>query len=116
MHARLRTIAVLLLGTVVAGLPGAQALAVPAASTGHPAGCHSHRPSTPTPAPPSYECCVTGHHAALPNASFASRGLGERVCGVAVAQQIRLNSAPDLLSVMFVVPSYSPPGAVSLRI
>src|SRR5438477_3653048 len=116
MQARLRTIAVLLLGTIVAGLPGARTLAVPAVSAGHPAGCHSHGPATPTPAPPSYECCVSGHHAAIPNASFASRALGERVCSVAFAQQIRLDSAPALLSVMFVVPSYSPPGAVSLRI
>lgn len=116
MQTSLRMIAVGLLGAIFAALPGALAAAVfPGTPAGHAAGCHSPRPAT-SPAPSSYQCCVNGHHAALPNASFASRALGERVSGVAVAQQIRLDSAPDRRSVMFVVPSYSPPGAVSLRI
>lgn len=119
MQTGLRTIAVLLLGTIFAALPGAQALAEAAfsgAPAGHPAGCHSHGPATPTPAPASYPCCVNGHDAALPNASFTSRSLEARVCGMAVAPQLRLDSAPERLSVTFVVPSNSPPGAAPLRI
>jgi len=110
-------IAVGLLGTIFAALPGAQTLAAfPAAPAGHPAGCHSHRPPTPSPAPASYQCCVSGHDAAIPNAAFSSRPLEARICSVAVAQQVRLDSSSDRLSVTFVVPSNSPPGAVSLRI
>ena len=30
-------------------------------------GCHSHKPTAPAvPAPTSYQCCVNGHHAAIP--------------------------------------------------
>jgi hypothetical protein len=112
-----RVIAVGLLGAIVAALPGGLAAAVfPENSAGHPAGCHGHGPATPSPAPISYQCCVNGHHAALPNASFTNRSVQVRVCGLAVAQQLRLDSASDRFSVMFVVPSNSPPGAAPLRI
>lgn len=112
-------IAMLLLGTIFAALPGAQALAVAVfsvAPAGHPAGCHSHRPATPTPAPASYQCCVNRHVAALPNASFTSRPLEARICGLAFASRLLLGSAFNLDSVILVVPSSSPPFAAPLRI
>ncbi len=68
-----RRIAQLLLVTVTAALPGGHALAYPTMEARHPAGCHSHGPAAPSPAPPSYQCCVNGHHAAIPNASFSPR-------------------------------------------
>ena len=108
-------IAVLLAGTIVAGLPGAQALAVPGAPVGHPAGCHSHRPAAPSPTP-SYQCCVNGHQAAIPNASFSSRPLDARLCGLAGDEQLPVGLACDRHFVTFVVPSNSPPGAAPLRI
>ena len=112
-------IAVLLLGTIFAALPGAQALAeavFSVAPAGHPAGCHSHRPATPTPAPASYQCCVNGHVAAIPNAAFSSRPLEARICGMSDASGLRPDFTHDRLSVSFVVPSNSPPSAVPLRI
>ena len=119
MQAGLRMIAVGLLGVIFAALPGARAGAVFAeTSAEHPAGCHSHGPETPTPnrAPASYQCCVNGHHAAIPNASFASRALEARSCGMSDASGLRPDLAHDRLSLLFVVPSCSPPRAVSLRI
>jgi hypothetical protein len=116
MQTSLRMIAMGLLGAIFIALPGAQALsAFSIAPARHPAGCHSHAPATPSPTPPSYQCCVSGHAAAIPNAAF-SNPLEARICGMAVAQQLRLDSSSDRLSVLFVVPSNSPPGAVSLRI
>jgi hypothetical protein len=77
MPGSLRMIALLLLVLMAGTLPGAQALAFPEAQPlpphPHPAGCHSPGstvPATPDPAPTSYQCCVNGHHAAIPNASF----------------------------------------------
>jgi len=32
----------------------------------HPAECHSHTPSAPTPAQPSHQCCAVGHQWAIP--------------------------------------------------
>ena len=109
-------IAVLLVGTIFAALPGAQALAFPAPSVAHPAGCHSHRPAIPSPAPPSYQCCVNGHHAAIPNTSFSSRPLDVQICGLAGSEQLRFGFARNRHSVSFAVPSNSPPGAAPLRI
>ncbi len=53
-------VAVVLL-IAMAAVPDAQAMPFPAVQTPHPAGCHSHGPATPSPAPASYQCCVTGH-------------------------------------------------------
>jgi len=117
MQASWRMIAMGLLAAIFIALPGAQALsAFSIAPARHPAGCHSHSPATPSPTPLSYQCCVNGHAAAIPNAAFSNRPLEAQVCGMAVAQQLRLDSSSDRLSVLFVVPSNSPPGALSLRI
>jgi len=116
MQASSRMIAVLLVGTIFAALPGAQALSFSAPSVGHPAGCHSHGPAIPSPMAPRYQCCVTGHQAAIPNASFSSRPLDALICGLAGSQQPRCGIACDRHFVMFVVPSNSPPGAAPLRI
>src|SRR5579864_920050 len=115
MQGSLRMIAMLLLVAIFLALPGAQAGAS-VAPPQHPAGCHSHSPATPAPTPASYQCCVNGHAVALPTASFASPPLEAQVCGLAVARQLGLDSSSDRLSVAFVLPSNSPPGAVSLRI
>jgi hypothetical protein len=117
MPGSLRMIAVLLLVTMTAALPGAQALGFPAMEASHPAaGCHSHGPATPSPAPTSYQCCVSGHDVAIPNVSFSSRPLASRLCGLAADKQLCLGFAPDRHSVMFVLPADSPPGAAPLRI
>lgn len=110
-------IAVLLVGAIVAALPGAGDAAVsPAVAMVHPAGCHSHVPANSSPAPISFQCCVNGHHAAIPNAAFTIRPLEAQICGLSDASALRSHFAHDRLSVLFVVPSNSPPGAVPLRI
>jgi hypothetical protein len=117
MQTGLRMIAVLLLGAIFAALPGAQAAAaIPGAPAGHPAGCHSHRPAVPSPASTRYQCCVNGHGAAIPNASFSSRPLDARLLVLGGDEQLHAGFASDRHSVMFVVPSNSPPAAAPLRI
>jgi hypothetical protein len=119
MPTGLRMIAVGLLGAIFVALPGAQALAeapFSGAPARHPAGCHSHGPATPSRAPASYQCCVSGHNAAVPNAAFSSRPLEARICGLIVILPSRPDAASGRFSVIFVVPSNSPPGAAPLRI
>jgi hypothetical protein len=121
MPGSLRMIAVLLLAATAMSLPGA--LALPAAPPVHihlhPAGCHSSKPTAPAvpdPAPTSYQCCVNGHHAAVPNGLFTLRSMAAQLCSLAAAEQLRLSSASYRHSTISVVPSNSPPGAAPLRI
>src|ERR1017187_5316671 len=117
MPGSLRMIAVLLLVTMTAALPGAQALGFPAMEASHPAaGCPRHGPGASAPGPPRDQCCVSGHDVAIPNVSFSSRPLASRLCGLAADKQLCLGFAPDRHSVMFVLPADSPPGAAPLRI
>jgi hypothetical protein len=113
MQGSWRMIAMVLVGVTVAANPGAHALAFLTTAAAHPAGCHSHAPATP--APISYQCCVSGHHAAMPNASFSPRALTAPPCGLGDEQLCR-SSEFDRRSVMFVDPSNRPPGAAPLRI
>lgn len=115
MHGILRVVATLLLVAMALGLPGAEAMPS-VAPAGHAAGCHGHGPATPLPVPTSYQCCVNGHHAAIPNLSFCLRFVAAQVSsldssdGPRLALLLRLNSAvPGFLS-------DSPPGLVPLRI
>jgi hypothetical protein len=109
-------IAVLLLVVTAAAVPGAHALAFLTTQPAHPAGCHNHGPATPVPAPISFQCCVSGHQAAIPIASFSSIPHDAGLCGLAADEPHRPGFALDRHSVMFVVPSNSPPGAAPLRI
>jgi len=129
MHGILRMVAVLLVVTVTTALPGAHALPFPAdrvpANPGqHPAGCHNHGPATPSPspspsrspAPASYECCVSGHEAAIPNATFSTRPLLALVSALESGEEFPLISVRLVGPRVSVVPSNSPPGAAPLRI
>jgi len=115
MHGILRVVATLLLVTMALGLPGAEAMpsVTPA---GHAAGCHGHGPATPLPVPTSYQCCVNGHHAAVPGASFSLGFVAAQVSrldgsnGPRLALLLRLNSAVPVFL------SDSSPGLVPLRI
>jgi hypothetical protein len=113
MHGIMRMVATLLLLTITAALPAAQAMPFGAR---HAAGCHNHGPANPSPAPTSYQCCVNGHHAAVLSVSFSLRfataqvGRSNSEDGPRLALLLGMNSA------MFVVPSNSPPGAAPLRI
>jgi len=115
MHGILRTVAMLLLVTMALGLPGAEAMPS-VAPAGHAAGCHGHQPSTPSPVPTSYQCCVNGHHAAIPNLSFCLGFVAAQVSsldssdGPGLALLVRLNSS------LLEYASDSPPNAAPLRI
>jgi hypothetical protein len=108
-------IAALLL-VVSAAVPGAHALVFLTTQSGHPAGCHGHGPATPSPAPNSFQCCVSGHQAAMPNASFSSLPWDAGFCGWAAGEQLSQGFALGRLPAMLIVPSNSPPGTVPLRI
>ena len=109
-------IAVMLLVVMAAAVPGAHALAFLTTQPVHPAGCHNHGPATPSPAPTSFQCCVGGHQAAMPNASFSSLSPDAGPCGLAADEPPCPGFVLDRYSVTFVVPSNSPPGAAPLRI
>lgn len=110
-----RTIAVLLLVTIAAALPGAQALAFAAPQPEHPAGCHRQNPATPTPARNNYQCCVNGHHHAMASASFSLHplvALFDRDAG----EGLWLYSGFSYPAAALAIPSTSPPGISPLRI
>src|ERR1700687_767068 len=109
-------IAVMLLVVMAAAVPGAHALAFLTTQPVHPAGCHSHGPAIPAPAPNSFQCCMSGHHAAMPHASFSPRPLAGRLCALTAGEQISQGFALGRLPAMLIVPSNSPPGAAPLRI
>jgi hypothetical protein len=132
-----RTVAVLLLGVTAASAMNATGMALPAerfserlsadlaSQPAQPAGCHSHElpaslplpvvPATVPPAPRSYQCCVTGHHAVIPFASFTLRLAWTRAEDASGSGQFSLSTARHFFSV--VSSSFgSPPGSFALRI
>ena len=124
MQGSLRRVAVLLLATMAVALGGGQALAFPEAQAVplhpvhlHPAGCHSPEPVAPaSPLPTSYHCCLSGHDAAVPNASFTVRSMAAQLCSLVSVDDARLNLASSLRSEKLPAPSNSPPSGVPLRI
>jgi hypothetical protein len=120
MHGLLRMVAVLLLLTMATALPGAHVLPFSVTQSGHPAKCHGHGPATPSPAPTSYQCCVNGHQAAIPNAAFSLRSslgsVAAQVDRLDGRELSRLDFVRIFRSGLFVVPSISPPDAAPLRI
>jgi len=79
----------------------------------HLAGCHSHLPATPAPAPPSHQCCAAGHQWAIPGSPV--------VLHPVVAQAGTREEAHDFQPYLFSRPTHalisdSPPVTASLRI
>src|ERR1700730_13970224 len=121
MHAGLRIVGLVLLTATAVALPGAQTMLSAAAPASHPAGCHSHGPvqngpAIPSPAPVSYQCCVSGHQAALPNMAFSLRSNVAMHCNLNDGASLGSHVAPNALLAIFVAPSDSPPVTGSLRI
>jgi hypothetical protein len=117
MHKLTRMAAMLVVLAVAAMLPGAQAMEIPQLPSPHPAGCHGHsRPAAPSPAPVSYQCCVTGHAVALPNASFSLRHAAAQLGKLDDSNRPRLEFVSRLHTARCVVPSMSPPDPAPLRI
>jgi hypothetical protein len=115
MHGIVRMVAVVLL-IAMAAMPAAQAMPVPAVQTPHPAGCHSHGPATPSPAPASYQCCVTGHDAAIPSAARSPRPVVARFAAWDGGESLALASTFSAHFSSNVVTSSSPPGIAPLRV
>jgi len=117
MPGALRTVAMGLLLSMAAALSGVPATASIPSRADHPAGCHGRAPAVPSPAPTSYQCCVSGHDAALPNPAFA-------LSLTSAAVQLSSFDAGNKASLDFVtflhstisVPFLSPPGGAPLRI
>jgi len=134
MQGILRMVAVLLVVTVATGLPGAHALPfsadripanrIPANPAQHPAGCHGYKPAmpspsplpSPSPGPVSYECCASGHQAAIPNPTFSTRPLVALVSGLDRGVEFSPISVGFVETRVSVVPSNSPPDGAPLRI
>jgi hypothetical protein len=80
-----------------------------------PAGCHEHARRAPSPEPVSYQCCQTGHNAAVltnaPNARplfFVSEALAPETF---LFSAIGIDGFCQLLT-----SSSSPPGSTPLRV
>jgi hypothetical protein len=121
MHGSWRIVGLVLLIATAAALLDAQTMPITAAAASHPAGCHSrapidHAPAIPSPAPVSYQCCVSGHQAALPNVAFSLRSNSALLCDLESGASVGSDLAPNSLLVVFVVPSDSPPIVAPLRI
>jgi hypothetical protein len=137
-----RAAAILLLGVTAMGAMDAAGMALPAgissetpsssmpsaalaSQPARPAGCHDHAlpaslplpvvPATVPAEPRSYQCCVTGHHAAIPFASFSLR-LALACVGDADTAQFSFVTKLHFSSLVLVSPFSSPPGSFSLRI
>jgi len=78
--------------------------------------CHGHLPEQPARAPLSYQCCVNGHHAAIPQATFSARPLLALFPKSHGAEGFSLASVLAAHFSTVVAPSSSPPGTVPLRI
>ena len=118
MHRPLRMIAVLLSLTMALALPGAHAVTIPVAQPGHPAGCHSPRPTPLTPSPTSYQCCVNGHHWTIPSVSFSFsvRLLLAQFATLDGGEDLSLASTFSAHFSLNAVSVGSPPGIAPLRI
>jgi hypothetical protein len=102
----------------VSALPGVHAFALSNEGSGSsqpPASCHHHLPVAPSKAPVSYQCCVNGHHAAVPSATFSLQPLAVELSSSDNRHPFSV-AFSDLLSPMISPPSASPPGAAPLRI
>jgi hypothetical protein len=111
-----RMMTVLLLLAIGAALPGVQAFALSTSHAGHNAGCHHPRPVTPSPEPPSYQCCVNGHHWAIPSSTISPRPLVAEGAGLEHGEDLSPPSFVRQVSSRSFVPEVSPPGVSPLRI
>jgi len=110
-----RPLTILLLVAFLAALPSSQALAFPGMPA-HMGGCHNHTPESPSPAPPSYQCCAIGHHWAILGVVFSIDRPVPHLHWVSTEDPSSLSFAFTAEPGMFVFPSASPPQLPPLRI
>lgn len=78
--------------------------------------CHGHMPEQPARVPVSYQCCINGHHAAIPQATFSARPLLALLSKSDGGEDFSLASVVAAHFSTVVAPSSSPPGLAPLRI
>ena len=78
--------------------------------------CHGRMPEQPARVPVSYQCCVNGHHAAIPEATFSARPLLALFSKSHGGEDFSLTSVLAAQFSTIVVPASSPPGLAALRI
>ena len=78
--------------------------------------CHGQMPEQPSRVPVSYQCCVNGHHAAIPRATFQARPLLALLSKSDGGENFSLASVLAAPFSTVVAPSSSPPGFTPLRI
>jgi len=116
MHKTSRIAALLLLVTLGLTLPSAPAFALPMPLAHHPAGCHHHMPSAPSPAPVSHQCCVAGPQSAMPIAAFSQHPTPAQSCAACGDHQVALTSLPVPIAVVSTGSSGTLPSTAPLRI
>ena len=73
-------------------------------------------PEQPSRVPVSYQCCVNGHHAAIPQAMFSARPLLALFSKSHGGEDFSLASVLAAHFSTVIVPASSPPGIAPLRI
>jgi hypothetical protein len=109
-----RIVAVIVLFAVGAAFAGAKASDHSIPQPKHPP-CHGHMPG-PSRAPVSYQCCINGHHAAIPQAAFSPRPLLAQFSKSDCGEEFSRVSIVSAHLATIVVPASSPPGIAPLRI
>jgi hypothetical protein len=110
-----RGVAVVLMGVVVAAVPGASALA--SAQPHHPRmpSCHSDSETpAPAPAPASFDCCAAGHDVALLGSGFLLHPPALVAAKLEFEAFTTAQAAPA--SIVSHADRHGPPGLTSLRI
>jgi hypothetical protein len=111
----MRLVAVLLVVNVVCALLSAQPSSLLATQVSHAEGCHGDRPAIPPPSSTRYDCCVNGHHAAIPSATFSLQSATAEL-SLSRSEVPDGNFVPYFRSTLLVLVSSSPPSAIPLRI
>jgi len=77
--------------------------------------CHGQMPTLPSPAPVHYQCCIDGHHSAIPQAAFSVRPLVGKL-SVSAPIDVNPGSSTATYSLAPVFVANSPPAAAPFRI
>ncbi|HEY6302318.1 MAG TPA: hypothetical protein VIX14_04570 [Terriglobales bacterium] len=89
-----------------------------------PVACHvhggeplldSHLPHSRRPAPVSYQCCLTGHEAAVVQASYSPQPSFQCSCSIRLIESAPTACCLEGLEILMVL-SADPPGTTPLRI
>jgi hypothetical protein len=103
-----------LIASMAAMVSGASAFSP--AQPVHPAGCHGRAPAMPSQAPVSFQCCASGHHAAMPATMFRHHPATSQSDRVDAASRFLVFPVEGFAFALRFTLASSPPGAAPLRI